>query len=247
MAYTQWSLSQFYRINDVIVGSDNNLYRALSNHIGHDPTTSPTYWKAITTSTPVPAATLEANDIPLTFLDSRYTQGGGGGGGLPTPSLTTGWQPGFGCTSGQAFTMSSGTTSFTYPFDRAYTLSDSVPHTTLLDDEWIHWDPGSPTTFTVKKSGWYWYNFQVTIGPLGLSSPMEWLVQPIFGLVNGQVTRLITTQRQLWVTDSGMGYIVGPQTCEMALGLTGGSTNTTNFNIPGITDGSVQMFLTPLF
>jgi hypothetical protein len=145
--------------------------------------------------------------------------------------------------------MPSGTTSVTYPFDSAYTLSDSsgVAHKTLLDDQWIHWDPASPKTFTVKKPGWYWYNFQVTVAPLNLPSPLEWLVQPIFGLVNGQITRMLTTQHQLWVTDSGIGYIEGPQTCQMDIGITGGSANTTSINIPGIADSSVQMILTPLF
>ena len=172
----------------------------------------------------------------------------GGGGGLPAPVLTTGWQPGFGVTSGQNFVMPSGTTSMTYPFDTAYTLENStgVGATTLTDDQWMHWDPATPKQFTVKRTGWYWVNWSVDIGPLGLASAVEWLIQPSFGFVNKDVIIPTMAKIGLFTNGSTLGYIVGPQTCSLTIAMTSGQTNSTNFNISE-PPTSQQMILIPLF
>ena len=168
------------------------------------------------------------------------------GGGLPAPDLTHGWQPGFGVTSGQNFVMPSGTTSMTYPFDTAYTLESTTGSTTLVDDIWMHWDPATPKQFTVKRTGWYWVNWSVDVGPLGLASPVEWLVQPSFGFVNKDVIIPIMAKIALFTNGSTLAYIVGPQTCSLTIQMTSGQTNSTNFNISE-PPTSQQMILIPLF
>lgn len=174
----------------------------------------------------------------------------GGGGGLPAPNLTHGFEPGFGVSSGQNFVMASGTTSTTIKWDTAYTLEMAgAGSTTLTDDTYFHWDPATPAQFTVKQSGWYWCNYSIDIGILsvGLPSPLEWGIQPVFGLVNGDETVMLNTKLTLFTRHSFLGWITGPQTGSLTVALIATQTNSFNYNISSGGGMTSYMMLIPLF
>lgn len=166
--------------------------------------------------------------------------------GLPVLDTAHGFQPGFGVSSGQNFVMPAGTTSYKVKWDTAYTLETTGGLATLTDDSYFHWDPATPTDFTVKKTGWYWCNWSITVNLSNSPSMLEWGLQPVFGLVNGQESWQVPTKIMLFETHSFLGYIVGPQTCNFTAALLSGQSNTVGYNV-ALTNPSIWMILSPLF